>query len=88
MSTRYSVLYQGASRDEVLTNKIKETWNLAFWRMDASVKYRINKMISLNLNLANITSQPDIAAKNNDNNLITKRVYYGMTAMLGVEFKF
>jgi len=56
LSTRVSFIYQGPSIASVGTIAEADSWNNAFWRYDASVKYRINKMISLNLNVMNITN--------------------------------
>jgi len=86
-SARASVLYQGKSISSVGTIVEADRWNNDYWRFDAALKYKLNRMISFHANLANITSQPDRTYYGSEK-YQTSRYYYGMTANLGVEFRF
>ena len=61
-----------------------DLWNNSFWRLDASIKYRFTKLISVYFNLANINNQPDRRFFGTEN-YTTSRYYYGTTGNLGVE---
>jgi len=87
LSARLSVLYQGASRNGVGQIEEEDTWNNDFWRWDASVKYRISDMLSVNLNLVNITGQPD-RAYYGSTTYPTNRYYYGMTGTAGIQINY
>lgn len=87
LSARLSVLYQGKSRASVGQIAEQDTWNNDFWRWDTSVKYQISDMLSVNLNLVNITGQPDRTFYG-DTNYPTNRYYYGMTGTAGIQFNY
>ena len=86
-SARFSVMYQGKSLHEVGTIAENSTWNDDFWRYDASVKYRLKKLVSFYANFMNISGQPDRRYYGSQI-YQTNRYYYGMTANLGVQFDF
>jgi TonB-dependent receptor len=85
LSARISLIYQGSSLRSVGTIPENDSYNDAYWRWDASVRYRITSQLSLLVNLVNITGQPDRAFIYNDN-YPTNRTYYGMEASASVEF--
>jgi TonB-dependent receptor len=87
LSTRLSILYQGASRSSVGQIAEQDTWNDDFWRWDASVKYRITDLLSVNVNLVNISGQPDRTFYG-DTNYPTDRYYYGMTGSAGIQLNY
>jgi len=86
-SARVSVMYQGKSLHEVGSIAENSTWNDDFWRYDASVKYRLKKLVSFYANFMNISGQPDRRYFGSQI-YQTNRYYYGMTANLGVQFDF
>ena len=86
-SGRVSLQYQGASKSGLGVIEEEDTWDDDFWRWDASVKYKLNKMISFNLNLSHITGQPDRTFFG-DSVFQTNRYYYGMTGSAGIQFQY
>ena len=86
-SARASVMYQGRSLSQVGTIPENDSWNDDFWRFDASLKYRLKKVVSFYANFMNISGQPDRGFFGNEI-YQTNLYYYGMTANLGVQFDF
>ncbi len=83
-SARVSVSYQGSSIAAVGEIAETDTWNKAFTRWDSSVKYRFADWMSVNLNLVNITNQPDQSYFGSDI-YPTSEYYYGMTGSAGID---
>ncbi len=89
LSTRLSYAHYGKSISSVgqQASGVEDTWTMGFTRLDATVKYRFTKWLNLNVNLINITNQPDQAYFGSDTYL-TNNVYYGMTGSASVEVTF
>jgi TonB-dependent receptor len=85
LSARASVMYQGQSIRTVGKIPEDDRWNDDFWRFDASLKYKLSRMVSFHANFANISSQPDRTFYGSTA-YQTNRDYFGMTATLGVQF--
>lgn len=86
LSARLSLVYQGASLSSIGTIAEADSWNNAFWRWDASVRYRFTKQFSFYFNLVNISGQPDRGYVYRDI-YETRRTYYGMEAKGSIEFE-
>jgi TonB-dependent receptor len=87
LSTRVSFAYQGSSISTVGQVAEEDIWNKEFTRWDATVKYKFTDWISLNVNLVNISNQPD-QAYFGSTPYPTSEVYYGMTGSASLEIVF
>jgi outer membrane receptor protein involved in Fe transport len=89
LSTRLSYAHYGESISNVGTEPsgVGDSWNMGFTRLDATVKYRFTKWLNVNVNLVNLTNQPDRAYFGSDA-YRTNEAYYGMTGSASVEVTF
>jgi hypothetical protein len=102
LSARVSALYQGESISSVGTIAQTDTWNGDYWRWDASVKYRLSRLFSLNFNLVNISGEsdqtffggPDLETRlvsqstSSTQRYLTNHFNYGMTASAGIQLNY
>ncbi|MDP2887307.1 MAG: TonB-dependent receptor [Ignavibacteria bacterium] len=88
-STRISYAHYGESINNVgqQPSGVEDTWNQGFTRWDATLKYRFTKWLNLNINLVNITNQPD-EAYFGSSAYQTNNAYYGMTGSASIEVTF
>ena len=86
-SCRVSASYQGTKGRSYNLNKDFDSYDLAFWRWDASAKQKLGKRWSLFFNLNNLSNQQDIRFTRNTN-YINAIETYGSTATIGVQFKY
>lgn len=87
LSTRVSFAYQGSSISTVGQVAEEDIWNKEFTRWDATVKYKFTDWMNVNVNLVNITNQPD-QAYFGSTQYPTSEVYYGMTGSASLEIVF
>ena len=89
LSTRVSYSHYGESINNVgqQVTGVEDTWNKGFTRWDATMKYRFTKWMNLNVNLVNLTNQPD-ESYFGSTTYPTSEVYYGMTGSASVEITF
>jgi TonB-dependent receptor len=84
LSTRVSWTYQGSSISAVGEIAETDTWNKAFWRWDALVKYRFTDWVNLSFSLVNMSNQPDQSYYGAET-YPTNEFYYGMTGSASIE---
>ena len=89
LSTRISYAHYGESINNVgqEPSGLEDTWNKGFTRWDATLKYRFTKWLNINVNLVNLTNQPD-EAYFGASTYPTNEVYYGMTGSASLELTF
>jgi outer membrane receptor protein involved in Fe transport len=87
LSTRVSFAYQGSSISTVGQVAEEDIWNKEFTRWDATVKYKFTDWMNVNVNLVNISNQPDQAYFGSPQ-YPTSEVYYGMTGSASLEIVF
>lgn len=87
LSTRVSYSYQGPSISAVGEIAESDTWNKEFQRWDSTIKYKFFDWMSLNINLVNITNQPD-QAYYGAADFPTSEYYYGMTGSASIDIIF
>jgi outer membrane receptor protein involved in Fe transport len=86
-SCRVSGSYQGTKGRSYNLNKDFDSYDLAFWRWDASAKQKFGKYWSIFLNVNNLSNQQDVRFTRNTN-YINSIETYGYTATIGVQFKY
>lgn len=86
-SLRVSTSYQGTKARTYSLNKDFDSYDLEFWRWDASVKQNIGRQWSVFINLNNISNQQDIRFTRNENYIRTIETY-GMTGTIGLQYRF
>ncbi|GAB4418113.1 MAG: TonB-dependent receptor [Bacteroidia bacterium] len=84
-SVRVSVAYQGTKPGNYSVNKDFDTFDRAFWRVDASMKQNLGERWSLFLNLNNLSNQQDISFTRDLDHRNTIETY-GLTGTLGVQY--
>ena len=84
LSTRVSWTYQGSSIAVVGTIAETDSYNEAFMRWDALVRYRFTEWLSMNVSLVNMTNQPDQSFYGQEA-YRTGEFYYGMTGSATLE---
>ena len=84
LSTRVSWTYQGSSISAVGEIAETDTWNKAFWRWDALVKYRFTDWLNLSVSFVNMSDQPDQSYYGAED-YPTSEFYYGMTGSASIE---
>lgn len=87
LSTRISYSYQGPSISAVGEIAESDTWNKEFKRWDSTIKYKFFNWMSLNINLVNISNQPDQSYYGSDE-YPTSEYYYGMTGSASIDIIF
>lgn len=86
-SVRFSSSFQGTKARSYSLNKDFDSYDLQFWRFDASAKQKIGDRWSIFLNLNNISNQQDIRFTRNEN-YISNIQTYGFTGTIGVQFRY
>lgn len=86
-SFRVSSSFQGTKARSYNTNKDFDSYDLQFWRWDASAKQNIGESWSVFLNLNNISNQQDIRFTRNEA-YYSSISTYGFTGTIGVQFRF
>jgi TonB-dependent receptor len=86
-SVRVSSSFQGTKARSYSLNKDFDSYDLQFWRFDASAKQKIGERWSVFLNLNNISNQQDIRFTRNEN-YISNIQTYGFTGTIGVQFRY
>lgn len=86
-SVRISSSYQGTKAIYYSMNKDFDSYDLEFWRWDASAKQKLGEKWSVFLNLNNIFNQQDITFVRNEN-YISNISTYGFTGTIGVQYRF
>lgn len=86
-SFRVSSSFQGTKARSYSLNKDFDSYDLQFWRWDASAKQRIGEKWSVFLNLNNISNQQDIRFIRNENYL-ENIATYGFTGTIGIQYRF
>ncbi len=86
-SVRFSSSFQGTKARSYSVNKDFDSYDLQFWRFDASAKQQIGERWSIFLNLNNISNQQDISFTRNEN-YISNIQTYGFTGTVGVQFRY
>ena len=86
-SARVSSSYQGTKARSYSLNKDFDSYELGFWRWDASAKQKFGEKWSVFLNLNNISNQQDIRFTRSEN-YISAIESYGFTGSIGVQFKY
>ncbi|MEM6765462.1 MAG: TonB-dependent receptor [Bacteroidota bacterium] len=85
-SARVSAAYQGTKVNRYSVNRGFDTFDKDFWRVDASMKQKFGKHISVFLNLNNLSNQKDISFTREER--FTNSVQtYGITGTLGLQYK-
>jgi TonB-dependent receptor len=87
-SGRISGVFQGTYLKIPKTQEIEDIYAWKFWRWDASLSQRINKMFKVYLNLTNFNNQREESYVNKDLNSPYKVQEYGMIVFLGVSATF
>jgi len=86
-SVRVSASYQGTKARTYSLNKDFDSYDLEFWRWDASARQNLGRQWSLFLNFNNISNQQDIRFTRNES-YIRKIETYGFTGTLGIQYRF
>ena len=86
-SVRLSSSFQGTKARSYSLNKDFDSYDLQFWRFDASAKQKIGERWSVFLNLNNISNQKDVRFTRNEN-YISNIQTYGFTGTIGVQFRY
>ena len=86
-STRLSMVYQGESLAVVGTRKELDGYTDKLFRMDLAIQQKFGKGWSLYLNVNNMTNSADKSYLGNKK-YPTAEEYFGMTADIGLRFKF
>lgn len=86
-SARVSGSYQGTKARSYSLNKDFDSYDLEFWRWDASAKQKFGDHWSIFLNLNNFSNQKDIRFTRTEQYTRTIETY-GFTGTLGAQFKF
>lgn len=86
-SARVSGSYQGTKPRSYSLNKDFDSYDMEFWRWDASAKQEIGDRWSIFLNINNFTNQQDIRFTRNEDYIRTIETY-GMTGTIGVQFQY
>jgi outer membrane receptor protein involved in Fe transport len=86
-SVRVSSSYQGTKARSYNFNKDFDSYDLQFWRWDASAKQQIGERWSVFLNLNNISNQQDIRFTRNET-YIRSIETYGFTGTIGVQYRY
>ena len=85
-SARVSSIFQGTKARSYSVNKDFDSFDLEFWRWDASVKQDFGTNWSFFLNLNNFGDQQDISFTRNEQ-FLNNIESYGFTATAGIQFK-
>ena len=85
-SVRVSAIYQSSKPRGYNANPDFDTFDLEFWRIDASLKQLLGEHWSLFLNLNNLNNQQDVSFVRNPNYLGTIETY-GITGTLGLQYR-
>lgn len=86
-SARVSGTFQGTKARSYSLNKDFDSYDLEFWRWDASAKQKIGDHWSVFLNLNNLSNQQDIRFTRSEEYIRTIETY-GLTATFGAQYKF
>lgn len=85
-SARVSGSYQGTKARSYSLNKDFDSFDLDFWRWDASLKQKVGDHWSLFLNINNFSNQQDIRFIRNEN-FLNRIETFGMTGTFGLQYK-
>lgn len=86
-SGRVSMVYQGSALQTIGTRKELDGYTDAFIRWDLAAQYEIFKNLNVVLNINNITNKSEGAFLGSDI-FPTAEEYFGMTADIGLKYKF
>ncbi len=86
-SARVSSIFQGSKARSYSVNKDFDSFDLEFWRWDASIKQEFGKYWSFFVNLNNFNNQQDISYIRNEN-FLNNIQSFGFTGTAGIQFKF
>lgn len=86
ISARVSGAYQGTKVSNFSINQEFDTFDLEFWRWDASLRYKIDTKWSAFFNLNNFNNQQDISFVRNPSFVRTIQ-NYGATFTTGLQFR-
>jgi TonB-dependent receptor len=86
-SARVSASYQGTRLRGFSSTRGADTYNQAFWRVDATIKQHFNKNWSAFINLNNLSNQRDVNLRYNDFKVPYDYQSFGPTGQIGIEFK-
>ncbi len=83
VSTRISMVYQGATLNAIGERQETDSFTEAFMRWDGAIKYAVTPRISVFTNVQNINNEPDLANQFSDR-FATYQQYYAWSVEAGL----